>query len=94
MITMRLVGSRGATAAPDDLRELLTAQFDPADRIEHLWARAGHDQIDLVLFVLADCEAEALLTARAACLRAVERAPRLTAWHLSDTADGDGPLPR
>ncbi|MFI5548007.1 hypothetical protein ACIA6E_29985 [Streptomyces sp. NPDC051815] len=91
MITMRLVGSHRTSAAPADLRELLTAHFDPADRIEHLWTRADGDRIDLVLFVLAGCEAEALLTARAACLRAVAHTPRLVAWRLSDTADaGDG----
>ncbi|MFB6580516.1 MULTISPECIES: hypothetical protein [unclassified Streptomyces] len=72
---------------PDDLRELLTAHFDPVDRIEHLWTRVDGDRIDLVLFVLAGCEAEALLTARAACLRAVAHTPRLVAWRLSDTAD-------
>jgi hypothetical protein len=88
MITLRLVGT---PAAPDNLRELLTAHFDPADRIEHLWTRADGDRIDLVLFVLAECEAEALLTARAACLRAIAHTPRLVAWRLSDTADaGDG----
>ncbi|MER7108782.1 hypothetical protein [Streptomyces sp. NPDC000229] len=88
MITMRLVGT---PAAPDDLRELLTAHFDSADRIEHLWTRVDGDRVDLVLFVLAECEAEALLTARAVCLRAIAHTPRLAAWRLSDIADaGDG----
>ncbi|MFD6877222.1 hypothetical protein [Streptomyces sp. NPDC060075] len=87
MISMRLVGSHGTPAAPDDLKELLTAQFDPVDRIEHLWTRVDGDRIDLVLFVLAGCEAEALLTARAACLRAVAHTPRLMTWSLSDTAN-------
>ncbi|KND38774.1 hypothetical protein [Streptomyces stelliscabiei] len=86
MITMRLVGT---PAAPDDLRELLTARFHSADRIEHLWTRADGERIDLVLFVLAECEAEALLTARAACLRAIAHTPRLAAWRLPDTTDAD-----
>ncbi|MFF5365420.1 hypothetical protein ACFY4I_39565 [Streptomyces scabiei] len=86
MITVRLVGT---PAAPDDLRELFTARFDSADRIEYLWTRADGERIDLVLFVLAECEAEALLTARAACGRAVAPTPRLAAWLLSNTTDAD-----
>ncbi|MER6393855.1 hypothetical protein ACFXEL_30175 [Streptomyces sp. NPDC059382] len=83
MITMRLVGP-GPHTAPATLNELLMARFTPADRVEHLWTRVGPGRIDLVMFLLADCEAEALLTARAACLRAIEHTPRLTTWRLSD----------
>ncbi|WP_141754136.1 hypothetical protein [Streptomyces subrutilus] len=49
------------------------------------------DRIDLVFFALADSEAEALLTARGACLRALDRAPELIAWRLLGDAAGDGP---
>ncbi|WP_329391633.1 hypothetical protein OG625_40440 (plasmid) [Streptomyces sp. NBC_01351] len=92
MITMQLVGSRGTAGAPENLRELLAAHFDPADRIEHLWVGARPDRIDLVFFVIADCEAEALLAAHAACRRALDRTPRLTAWHMPDTGGGRLPL--
>ncbi|MEV5864345.1 hypothetical protein AB0L83_32070 [Streptomyces sp. NPDC052071] len=93
MIPLHLVGFRGTTEAPNDFKELLTAHFAPTDRIEHLWARTDPGRIDLVLFILADCEAEALLTARAACIRAVERTPRLFAWHLSDHTDSGHNFP-
>ncbi|WP_307711211.1 hypothetical protein [Streptomyces sp. V4I23] len=85
MITIRLVGSRGTPAAPARLRELLTAHFAPADRIEHLWLRTSAGQIDMVLFILAGSEAEALLAAHAACGRALDRSPQLTAWRMHDT---------
>lgn len=94
MINVRLVGPHH-TPAPDKLTDLFASHFVPSDHIEHLWTRAGHGRIDLVLFLLAECEAEALLTARAACLRALASAP-LKDWRLSDdlhlTNDGpDGP---
>ncbi|MFF0219875.1 hypothetical protein [Streptomyces vinaceus] len=93
MITFKLIGSCESVTAPNDVRDLLTAHFVPADGVEHVTATAatGDDRIDLVLFSLANSEAEALLTARAACLRALERAPELIAWRLSDGAAGDGP---
>ncbi|MFJ9079640.1 hypothetical protein ACIRO3_31045 [Streptomyces sp. NPDC102278] len=89
MITMRLVGP-GTHPAPATLTELLMARFTPADRVEHLWTRVEPGRIDLVLFLLADCEAEALLAARAACLRAIEHTPRLTTWRLSDDPHANG----
>ncbi|MGW7456589.1 hypothetical protein [Streptomyces sp. NPDC054797] len=93
MITLQLLGSCGTVAAPNDVRDLLTAHLASGDRIEHVTAAAGGeaDRINLVFFALADSEAEALLAARAACLRALERAPELIAWRLSDDAADDGP---
>ncbi|MFE6912278.1 hypothetical protein [Streptomyces erythrochromogenes] len=93
MITFQLIGSCGTAPAPSDVRDFLTAHLAPADRIEHVTATAGGsaDRIDLVFFALADTEAEALLTARGACLRALDRAPELIGWRLSDGATGDGP---
>lgn len=82
MINMRLVSPR-ERPAPDKLTDLFSSHFVPSDRIEHVWTRAGHGRIDLVLFLLAECEAEALLTARAACVRALASAP-LKDWRLSD----------
>lgn len=81
MITMRLVSSGPSNYGPDDLTEQLAVNFTPADRVEHLWTRASPGQIDIVFFLLADCEADALLTARAACLRTIER---LGSWRLAD----------
>lgn len=91
MITMRLVGPSQPPAAQEDLRELLSTHIAPADRIEHLSVRALPGQIDLVLFILAECEAEALLAAHAACLRALRLTPRLVDWHLCDASGGEGP---
>lgn len=82
MISVQLVSPREGPV-PDMLTDLFTSYFLPADHIEHLWTRAGRGQIDLVLFLLAECEAEALLTARAACLRALASA-QLQGWRLSD----------
>ncbi|WP_158939371.1 hypothetical protein [Streptomyces sp. NRRL S-87] len=84
MITYRLSGRPPDRPAPPDIKELLTAAFAPADRIEHLWARSAPGRVDLVLFLLADCEATALLAGREACLRALRQSPRLDGWHLSD----------
>ncbi|MFD5880901.1 hypothetical protein [Streptomyces yangpuensis] len=93
MITFQLIGSCGTVTTPSDVRDFLTAHLAPADRIEHVTATAGAsaDRIDLVFFALADTEAEALLTAREACLRALDRAPELIAWRLSGGATGNGP---
>ncbi|MFF6954728.1 hypothetical protein ACFZAD_39780 [Streptomyces iakyrus] len=82
MINVRLVSPR-EKPVPDKLTDLFTSHFVPADHIEHLWTRADRGQIDLVLFLLAECEAEALLTARAACLRALA-STQLRGWRLSD----------
>ncbi|MCX4783666.1 hypothetical protein [Streptomyces sp. NBC_01264] len=95
MITMRLAGPGQATSAPaDGLRDLLAVHFAPTDRIEHLWAGTGPDGIDLVFFVLAGCEAEALLLAHAACRRALHHTPQLAAWRMPDYGNGERHLPR
>ncbi|MDB1087602.1 hypothetical protein PJ985_08485 [Streptomyces sp. ACA25] len=46
--------------------------------------------MDLVLFILAECEAEAFLAAHAVCLRALRRNPRLVGWRLRDASGGEG----
>ncbi|MFH8609688.1 hypothetical protein ACH4D5_19635 [Streptomyces sp. NPDC018029] len=85
MITFRLTVPRGEQAAAADIGELLRDHFIPGDRIEHLWTRPTAGNVDLAFFLLADNEAEALLVARAACQRAIERTPRLARWRLPDS---------
>ncbi|MFD6433351.1 hypothetical protein [Streptomyces venezuelae] len=85
MITFRLAVPRGEQAAASDVGELLRVHFTPDDRIEHLWAHPTVGNVDLALFLLADNEAEALLVARAACQRALERTPWLARWRLPDS---------
>ncbi|MEU0146252.1 hypothetical protein ABZ119_09865 [Streptomyces sp. NPDC006288] len=84
MIALRLVVPPGEQAAAADVAELLRVHFIPDDRIEHLWAHSARGTVDLAFFLLADNEAEALLTARAVCQRAFERTPRLAHWQLPD----------
>ncbi|MFE3143995.1 hypothetical protein [Streptomyces scopuliridis] len=91
MITMRLVGPDQPPADQEDLKDLLAVHLLPADRIEHLSVRVLPGQIDLVFFVLADGEAEALLAAHDACLQAL-RADRLTDWSLRGRASGEPPF--
>ncbi|MGI5194073.1 hypothetical protein ACQEVY_10595 [Streptomyces sp. CA-288835] len=83
MITMRLVHPPVAPKTPDKPSEVLMAQCTPADGVEHVWARTHQGHIDLVFFVLAECEANALLSARAVCERALSHEPALASWQLS-----------
>lgn len=85
MITLRLIVPPGEQPAAADVAALLRAHVLPGDGIEHLWARAATGSVDLAFFLLAENEAEALLIAREACRRAIERAPQLTRWQLPDS---------
>ncbi|WP_406498912.1 hypothetical protein OG936_29925 [Streptomyces sp. NBC_00846] len=85
MITLRLVIPPGEQAAATEIAELFRAHFTPHDRIEHLWAHSAMGSVYLAFFLLADNEAEALLAARAACQRAIDRTPQLTRWQLPDS---------
>ncbi|MDJ0386274.1 hypothetical protein [Streptomyces sp. G-G2] len=85
IVTLRLVGPADAYIDPEKFRTLLSTHFEPADQIEHLWARSQAGRIDVAVFVLADGEADALLTSRAAYQRVASHLPILTPWRLLDT---------
>lgn len=85
MIAMRLIPASASTSCPDEPSTLLMRQSVPDDSIEHIWADAREDAIDIVFFVLVPHEAEALLTARAVCLRALERETKFSRWQLANT---------
>ncbi len=83
LIAMQLIGPAGVPVSSDDLRRLLAAA--PVGRVEHIWVQTHSGLIDLVFFVLAECEAEAFLSVRATCLRAIESTFWLVDWRLCDT---------
>ncbi|ONI51135.1 MULTISPECIES: hypothetical protein [unclassified Streptomyces] len=85
MIALRLDVPPGEYVAPADVAALIRVHFVPDDRIEHLWAHSATGSVNLAFFLLTDIEAEALLSARAACQRAIERTPRFTHWRLRDS---------
>ncbi|MFF0383014.1 hypothetical protein [Streptomyces sp. NPDC004286] len=85
IITLRLVGPADAYVEAEEVRALLSTHFEPADQIEHLWVHSQAGRIDVALFVLADGEADALLTSRAAYQRITSHLPNLAPWRLSDS---------
>ncbi|WP_157640864.1 hypothetical protein [Longispora albida] len=81
LITLRATGPRSPVPDPAAVTGLLWEAVRDTDHIEHLRIRASPGQLDLAVFLLAEHEAAALLTARALCARALH--PTFTGWRLA-----------
>lgn len=86
LITLTLTRPATEETTPDPvaITDLLWSHARPENHVEHLRVRAGPDGIDLAVFVLAEDEGTALLTARDLCTRALRGTPGLADWHLVD----------
>lgn len=77
MVSMNIVyqGEPAVLRSGAGLRTLLWAGVQSTDQIEHIYAKAGPEQVQVVLFVQADTRHEADITAYRVCARACARLP-------------------
>ena len=71
-------------AAPERVRELFCNVSEPADRVEHVYAEARPDAMDLALFLLHPTPATALAAAVRLCRRCLRDQPLLSGWRLAE----------
>ncbi|GAT70705.1 hypothetical protein HS048_18525 [Planomonospora sp. ID91781] len=71
-----------------ELRDLVLALADPADRIEHVYGAVSAAGADLGLFVLQPTLEAAETAAERLCRRCLATSPRLAGWSLDGCAAG------
>lgn len=66
------------------LRDTLWAHAAPEYHIEHIFTRAGHQSIDIVLFLNEPCLNECRKKSRSLCAAVISTSIRFSGWRICD----------